>query len=80
MDLGVCGEMGGRRLEALALIAIGIRRLSITPASIGQIKELVRKIDTSEIAQAMEGWLAKPPENLRETMLEWAKAHDIDFE
>ncbi len=80
VDLGVCGEMGGRRLEALALIAIGIRRLSITPASIGQIKELVRKIDTSEIAQAMEGWLAKPPENLRETMLEWAKAHDIDFE
>ena len=33
--IGVCGEMGGRRLEALALLGIGYRRLSITPAAVG---------------------------------------------
>jgi phosphotransferase system, enzyme I, PtsP len=43
VHLGVCGEMGGRRLEALALIGLGVRRLSITPASVGPIKELVRR-------------------------------------
>ena len=32
VPLGVCGEMGGRTLEAMALIGIGVRRLSITPA------------------------------------------------
>ncbi|HEU0066524.1 MAG TPA: phosphoenolpyruvate--protein phosphotransferase, partial [Sphingomonas sp.] len=31
VDLGVCGEMGGRPLEAMALIGLGIDRLSITP-------------------------------------------------
>jgi phosphotransferase system enzyme I (PtsP) len=31
----VCGEMGGRPLEAMALIGLGIERLSITPAAIG---------------------------------------------
>ncbi|MFM2301205.1 MAG: phosphoenolpyruvate--protein phosphotransferase, partial [Pseudomonadota bacterium] len=45
IDVTVCGEMGGRRLEALALLGIGLRRLSITPAAVGPIKELVRKVD-----------------------------------
>ncbi|MGB3740317.1 MAG: phosphoenolpyruvate--protein phosphotransferase, partial [Pontixanthobacter sp.] len=35
VDLGVCGEMGGRQLEALALLGLGYRRLSITPVSVG---------------------------------------------
>ena len=30
VQLGVCGEMGGRPLEAMALLGIGIERLSIT--------------------------------------------------
>ncbi len=80
VDLGVCGEMGGRRLEALALIGLGITRLSITPAAIGPIKELVRQVDTREIGDAMRGWLASPPANLRQTLTDWARAHDIEIE
>ncbi|RPF71926.1 phosphoenolpyruvate--protein phosphotransferase [Aurantiacibacter spongiae] len=80
IDLGVCGEMGGRRLEALALLGIGIRRLSITPASVGRIKELVRKVDTREITEAMSGWLANPPEDLRAELQAWAEAREIEVE
>jgi len=80
IDLGVCGEMGGRRLEALALIGIGVRRLSITPAAVGPIKELVRKVDTRAISEAMRGWLANPPADLRATMQEWASENGIEFE
>lgn len=80
VSLGVCGEMGGRRLEALALIGLGIRRLSITPAAVGPIKELVRKVDTREISEAMRGWLIAPPENMRATMQQWAAEHDIDVD
>ena len=80
VNLGVCGEMGGRRLEALALIGLGIRRLSITPAAVGQIKELVRRVDTREIAEAMRGWLAHPPENMREAMRAWATSRDIEVD
>ncbi|RJY09169.1 phosphoenolpyruvate--protein phosphotransferase [Aurantiacibacter aquimixticola] len=80
VDLGVCGEMGGRRLEALALIGLGIRRLSITPAAVGQIKELVRKVDTREIGEAMRGWLANPPPDMRTALSEWCEAHDIEID
>ena len=78
VDITVCGEMGGRRLEALALIGLGIRRLSITPASVGPIKELVRKIDITEITAAMNGWLASPPPDLRAALTEWAQQRGID--
>ena len=77
IDLGVCGEMGGRPLEALALIGLGIRRLSITPAAVGPIKEVVRSVDVDEIAEAMNGWLASPPQDLRGALHDWATARGI---
>ncbi len=77
VDITVCGEMGGRQLEALALLAVGIRRLSITPASVGPIKEMISQIDISEISAAMEGWLANPPISLRHTLCEWLTERGI---
>lgn len=80
VDVTVCGEMGGRRLEALALLGIGIRRLSITPAAVGPIKELVRKIDLAEIGEAMNGWLVTPPPSLRKALEEWASERGIELD
>ena len=78
VDLGVCGEMGGRRLEALALLGIGFRRLSITPAAVGPIKELVRRVDLSELSGAMNTWLGDPSINLREALTAWAEERGIE--
>ncbi len=78
IDVAVCGEMGGRRLEALALLGLGIRRLSITPAAVGPIKELVRKVDLAEIGEAMNGWLLAPPDDMRAAMLAWAEERGIE--
>jgi phosphotransferase system enzyme I (PtsP) len=78
--VGVCGEMGGRRLEALALLGLGLERFSITPAAVGPIKELVRKVDVREIREAMRAWLASPPENMRAELQAWAVERGIDIE
>ena len=80
VTVGVCGEMGGRRLEALALMGLGIRRFSITPAAVGPIKELVRKVDTRAIGEAMRGWLAAPPPDMRSTLQEWADAQGLEID
>ena len=80
VDVTVCGEMGGRRLEALALLGLGIRRLSITPASVGPIKELVRKVDLTEIGEAMQNWLASPPPSMRDALTQWAEARGMDID
>jgi len=43
--LTLCGEMGGKPIEALALIALGFRGLSMSPASIGPVKAMVMATD-----------------------------------
>jgi phosphotransferase system, enzyme I, PtsP len=73
----VCGEMGGRQLEAMALIGLGIRRLSITPASVGPIKQMVSELDIAQLETAMAGWLSNPPQDLRAVMGEWATANAV---
>ena len=79
-DLGVCGEMGGRRLEALALMGLGYRRFSITPAAVGPIKELVRQVDTRAISEAMAGWLSSPPPDMRAALAKWAEDQGIELD
>ena len=78
VDLGVCGEMGGRRLEALALLGLGFRRLSITPVAVGPIKALVRQVDLAELEKAMQGWLAAPPQDMRGALTAWAQERGIE--
>jgi phosphotransferase system enzyme I (PtsP) len=70
--LSFCGEDAGRPVEALALAAIGLRSLSMRPASIGPVKALLRQVDlgaaraviaearargASSVRPALEGWL-----------------------
>jgi phosphotransferase system enzyme I (PtsP) len=51
--LSLCGEMAGRPLEAMALIGLGYRCISMSPASIGPIKSMVLSLDT----RVLERWL-----------------------
>ena len=61
----VCGEMGGRPLEALALVALGVERLSITPAGIAPIKAMIRSATLEPLSDAILAWLAAPGVNIR---------------
>ena len=73
----LCGEMGGRPLEAMALIGIGIEQFSITPAAVGPIKAMVRSIDAAAVRAKLEALLAKPPRNMRKTLGDWARKHGV---
>ena len=49
-----CGEDAGRPLEALALTAMGLRILSMRPASIGPVKRLLRSVHLAEVRDVMD--------------------------
>ncbi|MDF2140740.1 phosphoenolpyruvate--protein phosphotransferase [Paenirhodobacter sp. CAU 1674] len=57
--LSFCGEDAGRPVEALTFAALGIRTLSMRPASIGPVKHLIRRANLTElhrvIHEAREG-------------------------
>ena len=43
--VSVCGEMAGRPLEAFTLVALGFDRLSMPPAGVGPVKQMVLSCD-----------------------------------
>ncbi len=65
IPVSVCGEMGGRALEALALVALGVERLSITPAAVGPVKAAIRAARILPLRAAMAEWLATPGSDIR---------------
>lgn len=80
IDLTVCGEMGGRRLSALALIGLGINRLSITPAALGPVKAMIRSVNLEEAKQKIASLINLPPENLRNELHKWARDNNLDID
>ena len=79
VDLGVCGEMGGRPVEAMALIGLGIDRLSITPAAVGPIKAMVRSLDHAAVRAFVAELVARPPRDMRGALTDWAVRSGVDL-
>jgi phosphotransferase system enzyme I (PtsP) len=51
--VSICGEMAGRPLEAFALVALGFNRLSMPPAGIGPVKQMVLSCDREAARRGM---------------------------
>src|SRR3546814_11352202 len=77
--LGVCGEMGGRPLEAMALLGAGIERLSITPAGVGPVKAMIRSLDLGALRTDMPAMLARPAADPRGQYRAWAESNGVDL-
>ncbi len=79
VPVGVCGEMGGRTLEALALLGIGIRRLSITPASVGPVKAMIRSVNAGQLSAVMSELLVGGTGNVRGPLEQWATDNNVEL-
>jgi phosphotransferase system enzyme I (PtsP) len=55
----LCGEIGGRTLEAMTLIALGYRGLSMSATSIGPVKAMVLSLDVAEASSRTAELLAR---------------------
>ena len=75
----ICGEIGGHPLEAMALIALGFRRLSMSPAAIGPVKAMIVKMDLTDTAATVERELARSGgrESLRPALAAYADSRSI---
>ncbi|TQD36097.1 phosphoenolpyruvate--protein phosphotransferase [Rhodobacter capsulatus] len=63
--LSFCGEDAGRPIEALTFAALGIRKLSMRPASIGPVKHLLRRADLTELKAAIDAARADGVQTVR---------------
>jgi phosphotransferase system, enzyme I, PtsP len=77
--LSLCGEMGGHPVEALALLAVGFRRLSMSPACIGPVKAMILATDIAAAEAFLDQLLAEANDipSLRTHLRKFAEAHQI---
>ncbi len=75
----LCGEIGGRPLEAMALLAIGFRSLSMSAASIGPVKAMVLATDLARLEPFVAELIAEShgSSSLREKLRRFAEEHTI---
>lgn len=77
VPLTLCGEMAGRPLEALALAALGFRRLSMAPSAIGPVKAMLRSADIGATGRYLGGLLDLPDRSLRGRLRAFARDRGI---
>ncbi|MEM7236162.1 MAG: putative PEP-binding protein, partial [Planctomycetota bacterium] len=51
IDVSLCGEMGAEAIYLPLLIGLGFRKLSVTPQSIPEVKQVIRSIQVHEAAR-----------------------------
>ncbi|MBI6628960.1 phosphoenolpyruvate--protein phosphotransferase [Pontibaca salina] len=72
--LSFCGEDAGRPIEALCLAAIGIRSLSMRPASIGPVKSLLLRSNLVELRAVMDGVRERGEPSVRSAVMDYLRA------
>lgn len=77
VPLTLCGEMAGKPLEAMALIGIGFRAVSMAPASIGPVKEMILSLDRGRLTDFMSGLIGSPNATLRPQLRGFARGNKI---
>jgi len=73
-SLSFCGEDAGRPVEALALTGVGIRSLSMRPASIGPVKDVILRADLSVVTDMITDAQRRGDDNLRPALMEYVRA------
>ena len=73
----VCGEMAGKPLEAMTLVALGFNKLSMNPSSLGAIKAMVLSMNCADVRHYLDTILPSTAPSLREKLRLFAIDHDI---
>lgn len=79
VDVGFCGDMATRPVEAMALIGCGIRSLSMPPAAIGPVKAMVRSLNARDLTHYLEYICTEPVHSIRLQLEGFAKDHGVEI-
>ncbi len=73
----VCGEMASNPIEAMVLIGLGYRSLSVAGSAYSNIKNMIRSLNVQDISDYVQILLKSPKRTLRPQLLSYAFDHAI---
>lgn len=76
----LCGEMAGKPLESMALLGLGLRSISMSPASIGPIKSMILSLDLQKLRTFMIETLATKSGSLRAPLEAFANDKKVNVQ
>ena len=77
VELSVCGEMAGSPLDAMALVGLGLRTLSMSAGGIGPVKAMVRSLTLAPLEEFLSLHLRAPDHSLRAKLRAFARDHGV---
>jgi phosphotransferase system enzyme I (PtsP) len=75
--LSMCGEMAAGPLDAMVLVALGFRALSLTATAIGPVKAMIRSLDVAALGRYLDEIDEYPDHSLRRRLAAYARDHAI---
>lgn len=75
----VCGEMASNPIEAMALIGLGYRNLSMSGSSFGRVKSMVRTMNAEDVEDYVHTLLKSQKKTLRPQLISYAYDHGIEI-
>lgn len=79
VDLTLCGEMAGRPIEAMALLGLGFRSLSMAPPAIGPVKSMIRSLDLAALTEYVGSLRNLPDHSVRAKLRAFAVDHGVSL-
>lgn len=77
MPLSMCGEMAGNPIEAMVLIALGFRSLSLSATALGPVKTMLRSLDAGELGLYLDEIGSRTDHSLRPRLEAYARDHAV---
>ncbi len=77
IPISVCGDVAGKPLEAMTLLGLGYRSLSMSVETIGPVKEMVRSADIGKVQEFTARLCRSKEVSAREQLRAFAKDHAI---
>ncbi len=77
VDVGFCGDMATKPIEAMLLIGCGVRNLSVPPAAVGPVKAMLRSLDASHITEFVDELEMRSDHSIRSGLEQYAREYDV---
>ena len=79
VSVGFCGDMASRPLDAMVLVGIGLRNLSMPPSAISPVKAMIRTIDSGHLRAYLEYLAELPDHSVRGLLAKYARDHGVEI-